>query len=682
MLAKLYTVSLSRIDLIKSITPALRIGCFLILLLTIPCKAAAEDFEDAIRAYLKYRSETDAGNGAIVVGLVDEHGPRTISFGKLGGGSDKDVDGDTVFEIHSQTCIYTGLLLQDMVQRGEMKLDDPVAKYLPKSVRVPSRKGKEITLRHLVTETAGLPDVGDKLEAERADNPYKGYTVDKMYAYLSGFELTRDPGAQFVHGGMDVALLGHAIELKAGTDYETLVVDRICNPLGMDSTRFTLTPELKSRLATRYNPQGYEAVHLDRGVAKPLAGLHSTANDLLKFVSANLGFTKSSLTPLLEKHVGNFVWGKSQEPGIVHIGGGGTAGGSVYSGFDKTRRRGVVVLTASGSGRSNARSIGKFLLECPWQSDQRPIKTKVAGEVYGSYAGEYRRSPDWALGVFAARQFLRTSNKAILFLPAAVFIAGLACVLWRVGEARRRWFALGAATLALIVLAPLVVLISGYILCARYEPRIGIRAEGDRLFVEATSAGLWPIDDWYYAQTTGLGKQAMDMLWPPIPTELLAKSETAFFERLSATPLTFSRNAGGKVTALVVDYRGRSYRYGRVSDIPPKPPELPKPRLAIKVDAKLLDACVGQYEFPPDAISPSGLKLRIRREGDHLVGEAKGENVARGKFEIYPESETSFFLKIDGAQLVFAKNERGQVTAVSYHLDGHPTVVGKKVDAD
>ena len=81
----------------KSITPALRIGCFLLLLLTIPCKAAAEDFEDAIRAYLKYRSETDAGNGAIVVGLVDEHGPRTISFGKLGGGSDRDVDGDTYF---------------------------------------------------------------------------------------------------------------------------------------------------------------------------------------------------------------------------------------------------------------------------------------------------------------------------------------------------------------------------------------------------------------------------------------------------------------------------------------------------------------------------------------------------------------------------------------------------------
>lgn len=69
MLAKLYTVSLSRIDPMRSITPALRIGCFLILLLTIPCKAAAEDFEDAIRAYLKYRSETDAGAGLLLSAL-------------------------------------------------------------------------------------------------------------------------------------------------------------------------------------------------------------------------------------------------------------------------------------------------------------------------------------------------------------------------------------------------------------------------------------------------------------------------------------------------------------------------------------------------------------------------------------------------------------------------------------
>jgi CubicO group peptidase (beta-lactamase class C family) len=72
----------------------------------------------------------------------------------------------------------------------------------------------------------------------------------------------------------------------------------------MDSTRFTLTPELKSQLATEYNQFGYAHPSMDWGAMKPLGGLYSTANDLLKFVSA-FDLTPFSLTPLMEKSVIN-----------------------------------------------------------------------------------------------------------------------------------------------------------------------------------------------------------------------------------------------------------------------------------------------------------------------------------------------------------------------------------------
>src|SRR5690348_14460970 len=62
----------------------------------------------------------------IVVGLVDEHGSTVVSYGKLGNGTDQNVDADTLFEIGSITKTFTVLLLQDMVARGQMKLDDPV----------------------------------------------------------------------------------------------------------------------------------------------------------------------------------------------------------------------------------------------------------------------------------------------------------------------------------------------------------------------------------------------------------------------------------------------------------------------------------------------------------------------------------------------------------------------------
>ena len=68
-----------------------------------------------------------------------------------------EINGDTLFEIGSITKTFTALLLQDMIERGEMKLDDPVAKILAQVGQVPTHNGREITLLHLATHTSGLP---------------------------------------------------------------------------------------------------------------------------------------------------------------------------------------------------------------------------------------------------------------------------------------------------------------------------------------------------------------------------------------------------------------------------------------------------------------------------------------------------------------------------------------------
>ena len=106
-----------------------------------------------------------------------------------------------------------------------------------------------------------------------------------------------------------------------------------------------------------------------------------------------------------------------------------------------------------------------------------------------------------------------------------------------------------------------------------------------------------------------------------------------------------------------------------------------KSHVAIKLDTKLLDAVVGHYEFAPNAMSPTVGKVTIWREGDQLIGQAWGENTLKGSFHIYPESETNFFLKVDGAQLTFIKNDKGEVTAVIHHSSqaGVPDSEGKKL---
>src|ERR1035437_7916502 len=212
---------------------------------------------DDIRAFLEQGIEVEKKDVGMVVGLVDEHGSSIVSYGKMDDGASPEVNGNTLFEIGSITKTFTALLLQDMIERGEMKLDDPVVKYLPKPAKVATRNGKEITLLHLATHTSGLPRNPENLDPKRADNPLAEYTAEKLNVFLSGCKLTRQPGAKFEYSNLGSGLLGHVIALKAGTDYESLVADRICRPLKMESTRITLTPELKARIATGHNQFGY-----------------------------------------------------------------------------------------------------------------------------------------------------------------------------------------------------------------------------------------------------------------------------------------------------------------------------------------------------------------------------------------------------------------------------------------
>jgi serine-type D-Ala-D-Ala carboxypeptidase/endopeptidase len=329
---------------VPKVLTTVRIISITILFSTFSFRAGAEDFAHAIHAWLQERVEVEKQGGGIVVGLVDEHSNSIVRCGKLDNGTDRELDGDTLFQIGSITKTFTALLLHDMIERGEMKLDDPVAKYLPEPVRMPARNGKEITLRHLVLHTSGLPANPSNL-----GESWAGYTADQLYAFLSGYKLRHDPGAHYNYSNLGASLLGHAITLKACTNYESLVVNRICWPLNMNDTGITLTPELKARLA------GPGVIHSP--VLDPQGGLRSTANDLLKYVSAQLGLTRTRLTPAIEKshefqvqsgirahNLGSWFVVSDPQGRQFILHGGDTGGYSAFVGF---RRK-----AASRGGRS------------------------------------------------------------------------------------------------------------------------------------------------------------------------------------------------------------------------------------------------------------------------------------------------------------------------------------------
>jgi CubicO group peptidase (beta-lactamase class C family) len=641
-------------------------------------KTAAEDFTNAIHAFLQQRVEVEKRDVGIVIGIVDEHGSRVVSCGKMDNGTDQEVNGDTLFDIASITKPFTGLLLQDMIERGEMRLDDRVAKYLPQSVRMPTRNGKEITLLHLVTHTSGLPHIAPNLNPKRVDNPFADYTVEELNTFLSGYQLTRDPGAKFEYSSLGMGLLGHVIALKAGTNYESLVVDRICRPLGMDSTRITLTPELKSRFATGHNKFGEAVLSWDRQTQLGGSALRSTANDMLKFLSANLGLTPSSLTQLMEKtHVVHLDQTLGMDVGLAWMimptpqgtkiiwHGGGAPGYVTFAGMDKTRRRGVVVLSSSWD--LDVQAIGLLLLESEWQPEKRPRETKISSQVFDSCVGQYQLSPDFALGTFVMQALLMKVPKAIIWIPAGICLAAIFILLWCVAN----WLVLSCAALLGGLLSALSVLALSWVVCALCHPTLGIRREGDRLFVQY---------DLRLAPVTGkFITPAAAKALPHITGELLPESETRFFGRTTGMPVTFSRDDRGKVIRLITYFLGATFSYAKISDQPPKACAPLKPRVAIKLDTKLLDACAGYYELAPPGASAPGINVTIWREGDQLLWQARGRNVVPGPFNVYPESPTNFFLKISGGQLTFNKNDKGEV-AFSLQDDAWlPDGVGKKL---
>ncbi|MCI0541435.1 MAG: serine hydrolase [Verrucomicrobiales bacterium] len=353
----------------------IRSVCLTLLVLAAPLPAAAQSGfsgadADAVQAFL--RKTFTNGNSGMVIGILDARGSRVFSAGKLDNGTDEEVNGDTVFEIGSVTKVFTSLLTLDMARRGEVKLDDPVAKYLPERVKVPAYEGKEITLHNLATQDSGLPWNADDLDKILLRDPKKpslkefkeacdAYTAEDLYAFLSRHKLTNAPGTRFQYSNVGMSLLGHAMALKAGESYEWLVVKRIADPLKMDSTRITLTPEQKARLARGHWVDGTPSENLRFQVTASAGALLSTANDLLKFLSANLGFTRSELGPLMEemqiiRHTGDARFGSTampwldeglyQPPGselMAH--GGGGFGYLAFIGFDKKQRRAVVVLS-------------------------------------------------------------------------------------------------------------------------------------------------------------------------------------------------------------------------------------------------------------------------------------------------------------------------------------------------
>jgi CubicO group peptidase (beta-lactamase class C family) len=386
-------------------------------------KAVSHLTDDEIRAILAQRVDKERRAVGIVVGLVTDKGTRIISYGKAKGEGaaspgyagdavalERPLDGDTVFEIGSITKTFTGSILADMARKGEVRLEDPVSKYLPAGVRVPAKGGKEITLRLLAQHMSGLPRMPGNFAPSDETNPFKDYTPAKMYEWLGTAEPEREPGEDFEYSNIAYGLLGHALTLKAGMTYEALLKERITGPLGMTDTMIALTPEMKDRLAHGHNERLGPVSNWDLDVMAGAGAIRSTVRDLLKYCAANAGLTDTPLRATIEEaQTLKYPWRKGEtSPGSLAWAAptplpnnrrlwwhnGGTGGYCSFMGFDREARVGVVVMTNCANSIDE---LALHIIEPDWPLDvvRAAIKLPIAAldkavGVYEVGPGSYR----------------------------------------------------------------------------------------------------------------------------------------------------------------------------------------------------------------------------------------------------------------------------------------------------
>lgn len=334
----------------------------------------------------------------------------------------------SVFEIGSITKTFTALLLADLVKKGKVKLDDPIEKYLPDSVSVPSFKGQKITFADLASHTSGLPSIPNNFNPKDLMNPFFDYNVKQLYAFLTTYQLKRAVG-QYEYSNLGVAILAHTLTLISGKNYEEMLQEVICKPLAMTATN-TLDSSL---LFTTGHTSIRSVPHWTFQVFQGVGAIRSNAEDMLRYVKAQMGLLSTTLKPAIEltqqplhqigeKSSIGLVWNiRSISDDEIVWHGGATGGFNTFAGFSRKTNRAIIILNNS---RQQMADLAMYYFN-PTPKELMPIKQAMAvsKELLQTYVGRYQIAPDSTFDIqLSGSQLILRDNKFIFNYTGQPFI--------------------------------------------------------------------------------------------------------------------------------------------------------------------------------------------------------------------------------------------------------------------
>jgi serine-type D-Ala-D-Ala carboxypeptidase/endopeptidase len=337
--------------------------------------------EDAARLLVEtFEGSFDAPGVVVAAACIGEGGTASQV-------SPADTPAGGRFEIGSVTKTMTATLLALLDADGALRLDDAVGRWLS------AGDNGGITVRQLATHTSGLPRLAPNMGLRRVDraNPWAGFGFERAEEGLRQAVVT--PGARWLYSNLGYQLLGLVLERASGHPYETLIAERLLEPLAMTCSG---VGNSGGGIPLPGHADGGEVPHWDQPLGA--GGIEATIGDMARYARACLrppqtplgAAITAALAPQLPLENGRhqaLAW-QVREDGIrVH--GGGTGGFSSAVLIDRGRGRAVAMLASCGVSYGQALGqAGRLALA---GDDPRPARPQPPGPEWDDRAREVVR---------------------------------------------------------------------------------------------------------------------------------------------------------------------------------------------------------------------------------------------------------------------------------------------------
>src|SRR5262245_15779675 len=240
---------------------------------------------DSVDDYIKTEMERRQIPGAAVAVAREGKLLKARGYGVANVEHDVPVTPDTVFELASVTKQFTATAIMLLVQEGKLQLDDPITSHLPPAPET----WKPITVRHLLTHTAGFPDLATGFQALPAGGPRLFYSTAEMFDAAVKDALSFAPGERWQYSDVGYFVLGMIIERARGQRYREFLEELFLKPPGTTATSVLDHTRIVKHRAAGYTIRNKQLVNIRRVVQVELPshyGVFSTVKDLVTWDTA------------------------------------------------------------------------------------------------------------------------------------------------------------------------------------------------------------------------------------------------------------------------------------------------------------------------------------------------------------------------------------------------------------